>query len=649
MSNNCIGIDLGTTYCCIGVINNDNVDIIANDQGQRTTPSYISFTEEERLIGAAAKSVASRNPKNTIYDAKRLIGRNFDEQCVKNDMKLWSFDVVSGSKNNPLIKVEYKNKEKLLTPEEVSSMLLIHLKETAEAFIGDKVTKAVITVPAYFNDAQRKATKDAGRIAGLEVLRIINEPTAAALAYGLQNKKDKEQNVLIFDLGGGTFDVSILTIDDGIFEVKSTAGDTHLGGEDFDNVLVEICLKEFIKKYKDKEIKNNVKAIRKLKTACETAKRTLSTTTVTTIEIDSLHNGIDFTYKITRAKFESECTYLFKKCMAPIDKVLLDAELSKGYIDEVVLVGGSTRVPKIQAMLSDYFNNKALCKSINPDEAIAYGAAIQASILSGNDNSLTKDLLLLDVTPLSLGIETAGEIMTTLISRNTSVPTKKTQVFSTYADNQEAVTLNVFEGERQFVRDNNKLGTFDLQGIPPMPRGVPQIEITYDVDANGILTVSAIEKSTGKTQDITITNDNNRLNKDEIDEMIQNAEKFKEDDENRKVFVESKNKYENYLYSVKSSLTDLDSKLSEDDKVTLNKNIEENEEWLQSNSQLDLHDDNKEIYNERYEALTSKLSPILSKYSGQEQGMPGGMPGGGSANMPVPVQEDDEPTIESVD
>ena len=649
MSNNCIGIDLGTTYCCIGVINNDNVDIIANDQGQRTTPSYISFTEEERLIGAAAKSVASRNPKNTIYDAKRLIGRNFDEQCVKNDMKLWSFDVVSGSKNNPLIKVEYKNKEKLLTPEEVSSMLLIHLKETAEAFIGDKVTKAVITVPAYFNDAQRKATKDAGKIAGLEVLRIINEPTAAALAYGLQNKKDKEQNVLIFDLGGGTFDVSILTIDDGIFEVKSTAGDTHLGGEDFDNVLVEICLKEFIKKYKDKEIKNNVKAVRKLKTACEAAKRTLSTTTVTTIEIDSLYNGIDFTYKITRAKFESECTHLFKKCMAPIDKVLLDAELSKGKIDEVVLVGGSTRVPKIQAMLSEYFNNKALCKSINPDEAVAYGAAIQASILSGNDNSVTKDLLLLDVTPLSLGIETAGEIMTTLISRNTSVPTKKTQIFSTYADNQEAVTLNVYEGERQFVRDNNKLGTFDLHGIPPMPRGVPQIEITYDVDANGILTVSAIEKSTGKTQDITITNDNNRLNKDEIDEMIQNAEKFKEDDENRKVFVESKNKYENYLYSVKSSLTDLDSKLSDDDKETLNKNIEENEEWLQSNGQLDLHDDNKEIYNERYEALTSKLSPILSKYSGQEQGMPGGMSEGGSANMPVPVQEDNEPTIESVD
>ena len=649
MSNNCIGIDLGTTYCCIGVINNDNVDIIANDQGQRTTPSYISFTDEERLIGAAAKSVSSRNPKNTIYDAKRLIGRNFDEQCVKNDMKLWSFDVVSGNKNNPLIKVEYKNKEKLLTPEEVSSMLLIHLKETAEAFIGDKVTKAVITVPAYFNDAQRKATKDAGRIAGLEVLRIINEPTAAALAYGLQNKKDKEQNVLIFDLGGGTFDVSILTIDDGIFEVKSTAGDTHLGGEDFDNVLVEICLNEFIKKYKDREIKKNVKAVRKLKTACEAAKRTLSTTTVTTIEIDSLYNGIDFTYKITRAKFESECTHLFKKCMAPIDKVLLDAELSKGKIDEVVLVGGSTRVPKIQAMLSEYFNNKALCKSINPDEAVAYGAAIQASILSGNDNSVTKDLLLLDVTPLSLGIETAGEIMTTLISRNTSVPTKKTQIFSTYADNQEAVTLNVFEGERQFVRDNNKLGTFDLQGIPPMPRGVPQIEITYDVDANGILTVSAIEKSTGKTQDITITNDNNRLNKDEIDEMIQNAEKFKEDDETRKVFVESKNKYENYLYSVKSSLTDLDSKLSEDDKEKLNKNIEENEEWLQSNSQLDLHDDNKEIYNERYEALTSKLSPILSKYSGQEQGMPGGMPGGGPANMPVPVQEDDEPTIESVD
>ena len=454
---------------------------------------------------------------------------------------------------------------------------------------------------------------------------------------------------MIFDLGGGTFDVSILTIDDGIFEVKSTAGDTHLGGEDFDNVLVEICLTEFIKKYKDKEIKNNVKAIRKLKTACEAAKRTLSTTTVTTIEIDSLYNGIDFTYKITRAKFESECTHLFKKCMAPIDKVLLDAELSKGKIDEVVLVGGSTRVPKIQAMLSEYFNNKALCKSINPDEAVAYGAAIQASILSGNDNSVTKDLLLLDVTPLSLGIETAGEIMTTLISRNTSVPTKKTQIFSTYADNQEAVTLNVFEGERQFVRDNNKLGTFDLQGIPPMPRGVPQIEITYDVDANGILTVSAIEKSTGKTQDITITNDNNRLNKDEIDEMIQNAEKFKEDDENRKIFVESKNKYENYLYSVKSSLTDLDSKLSEDDKETLNKNIEENEEWLQSNSQLDLHDDNKEIYNERYEALTTKLSPILSKYSGQEQGMPGGMPGGGPANMPVPVQEDNEPTIESVD
>ncbi len=652
MSDHCIGIDLGTTYCCVAVINNKNVDIIANNQGHRTTPSYISFTEDERLIGNAAKSIAARNPKNTIYDAKRLMGRSFKDKHVQNDIKLWSFDVVSGKKDNPLIKVNYKNEEKLFTPEEISSMLLVNLKETAEAFLGGSVKKAVITVPAYFNDAQRKATKDAGVIAGLEVLRIINEPTAAALAYGLENKKDKEQNVLIFDLGGGTFDVSVLTIDDGIFEVKATAGDTHLGGEDFDNILVQLCLEDFIKKYKDKEIKNNTKAIRKLKSACEAAKRTLSSTTVATIEIDSLHNGIDFTYKITRAKFESECASLFKKCMTPVSKVLLDSELSKNKIDEVVLVGGSTRIPKIQSMLSEYFNNKALCKSINPDEAVAYGAAVQASILSGNKNDITTDLLLLDVTPLSLGIETAGEVMTTLIARNTSVPTKKTQVFSTYADNQEAVTLNIFEGERQFVKDNNKLGTFDLKGIPPMPRGIPQIEITYDVDANGILTVSAVEKSTGHSQDITITNDNNRLNKEDIEEMILNAEKYKEDDEKKKHFIESKNNYEAFVYQTKSGLESLESKLEDQDKQTIKTHVDEHFSWLQQNSHIELTDENKEIFTNKQTELQNIVSPIFAKHAGQpdaSQGMPGmpGMPGMNSTD--VPVQEDNEPTIESVD